>query len=51
MPIAPDGHVQAPERQDILNIRGLGEAVFNVAGNPLESDTNRFVLEVEAVEP
>ena len=54
--IAPYGSTQAPEtdgkgrRQDILNIGGFSDAVFNVVSSFLESDTNRFVREVEAVE-
>ena len=48
--IAPYGNTQAPDRQDILNIGGFSDAVFNVVSNFLESDTNRFVREVEAVE-
>ncbi|MEM1227748.1 MAG: TROVE domain-containing protein [Planctomycetota bacterium] len=54
--IAPYGNTQAPEpdgnggRQDILNIGGFSDAVFNVVSNFLESDSNRFVREVEAVE-
>jgi 60 kDa SS-A/Ro ribonucleoprotein len=48
--IAPYGNTQAPDRQDILNIGGFSDAVFNVVSNFLESETNRFVREVEAVE-
>ncbi|WP_436717368.1 TROVE domain-containing protein [Roseiconus lacunae] len=48
--IAPYGNTQAPDRQDILNIVGFSDAVFNVVSSFLESDTNRFVREVEAVE-
>ncbi|TWU62017.1 hypothetical protein V7x_37460 [Crateriforma conspicua] len=48
--IAPYGNTQAHDRQDILNIGGFSDAVFNVVSNFLESDTNRFVREVEAVE-
>ena len=48
--IAPYGNTQAPDRQDILNIGGFSDAVFNVVSSFLESDTNRFVREVEAVE-
>ena len=54
--IAPYGNTQAPEpdgkggRQDILNIGGFSDAVFNVVSNFLESDSGRFVREVEAVE-
>ena len=48
--IAPYGNTQAPDRQDILNIGGFSDSVFNVVSNFLESDTNRFAREVEAVE-
>ena len=48
--IAPYSNTQATDRQDILNIGGFSDAVFNVVNNFLESDTNRFVREVEAVE-
>lgn len=54
--IAPYGNTQAPDpdgrggRQDILNIGGFSDAVFNVVSSFLESDTRRFVREVEAVE-
>ncbi|MCG8649699.1 MAG: TROVE domain-containing protein [Pirellulales bacterium] len=48
--IAPYGNTQAPDRQDILNIGGFSDAVFNVVSSFLESDTNRIVREVEAVE-
>jgi len=48
--IQPYGNTQAPDRQDILNIGGFSDAVFNVVCSFLESDTNRFVREVEAVE-
>ena len=33
-----------------LNIGGLSDSVFNVVSSFLESDTNRFVREVEVVE-
>ncbi len=54
--VAPYGNTQAPEpddrggRQDILNIGGFSDAVFNVVSSFLESDSGRFVREVEAVE-
>ena len=48
--IAPYGSTQAPDRQDILNVGGFSDAVFNVVSSFLESDTGRFVREVEAVE-
>lgn len=47
--IAPYGHSQAPDRQDILNIGGFSDAVFNVVSGFLESDTQRFVREIESV--
>ena len=48
--IAPYGNTQAPDRQDILNIGGFSDAVFDVVNSFLDSDTGRFVREVEAVE-
>ncbi|MCD0462170.1 hypothetical protein LOC72_22080 [Roseiconus lacunae] len=48
--IAPYGNTRAPDRHDILNVGGFSDAVFNVVNSFLESDTNRFVREVEAVE-
>ena len=48
--IQPYGNTQAPERADILNIGGFGDAVFNVVASFLSDDANRFVSEVEAVE-
>ena len=48
--IAPYGNTQAPDRQDILNIGGFSDAVFNVVTSFLESDKNRFVREVESIE-
>jgi 60 kDa SS-A/Ro ribonucleoprotein len=41
---------QAPERDDILNIGGFSDAVFNVVASFLADDPGRFVREVEAVE-
>jgi 60 kDa SS-A/Ro ribonucleoprotein len=41
---------QAPEREDILNIGGFSDAVFNVVASFLSGDAGRFVAEVEAVE-
>jgi len=41
---------QAPEREDILNIGGFNDAVFNVVASFLSGDAGRFVAEVEAVE-
>ena len=48
--IAPYGSSQAPDREDILNVGGFSDSVFRVVGNFLESDSARFVREVEAVE-
>jgi 60 kDa SS-A/Ro ribonucleoprotein len=42
--------VQAPERDDILNIGGFSDAVFNVVASFLAGDAGRFVREVEAVQ-
>jgi 60 kDa SS-A/Ro ribonucleoprotein len=41
---------QAPERNDILNIGGFSDAVFNVVTSFLSDDRGRFVREVESVE-
>lgn len=41
---------QAPERNDILNIGGFSDAVFNVVASFLSNDRGRFVREVESVE-
>lgn len=48
--IQPYGTSQAPERNDILNIGGFSDAVFNVVAAFLSDDANRFVTEVESVE-
>lgn len=48
--IQPYGSTQAPERDDILNIGGFSDAVFNVVASYLSDDTNRFVAEVESTE-
>ena len=42
--------VQAPDREDILNVGGFSDAVFDVVAGFLTSDANRFVSEVEAIE-
>ena len=42
--------VQAPDRDDILNIGGFSDAVFGVVAAFLAEDAGRFVAEVEAVE-
>jgi len=44
------GTTQAPEREDILNIGGFSDAVFQVVASYLTGDAGRFVAEVEAVE-
>ena len=41
--IQPYGSTQAPERDDILNIGGFSDAVFNVVASFLSADENRFV--------
>jgi 60 kDa SS-A/Ro ribonucleoprotein len=48
--LQPYTTVQAPERDDILNVGGFSDAVFTVVAAFLNDDTNRFVTEVEAVE-
>jgi 60 kDa SS-A/Ro ribonucleoprotein len=48
--IQPYGTTQAPERDDILNIGGFSDAVFNVVSAFLSNDANRFVAEVESIE-
>jgi 60 kDa SS-A/Ro ribonucleoprotein len=41
---------QAPERDDVLNVGGFSDAVFNVVASFLANQDDRFVAEVEAVE-
>ena len=48
--IQPYGLTQAPERDDILNIGGFSDAVFNVVASYLGDDAARFVAEVESIE-
>ena len=48
--IQPYGTTQAPERDDILNIGGFSDAVFNVVSGFLSNEVNRFVDAVEAIE-
>ena len=48
--IQPYGTSQAPERDDILNIGGFSDAVFNVVSSFLGNDASRFVREVESVQ-
>jgi 60 kDa SS-A/Ro ribonucleoprotein len=47
--LQPYGTTQAPERDDILNIGGFSDAVFDVVASFLAGDAGRFVAEVEAV--
>ncbi|MES2790222.1 MAG: TROVE domain-containing protein [Planctomycetota bacterium] len=46
--LQPWGTTQAPDRSDVLNVGGFSDAVFDVVGAFLSSDTGRFVAEVEA---
>ncbi len=48
--LAPYTSVQAPEREDILNVGGFGEAVFETVARFLRGEENSFVAEVEAVQ-
>ena len=48
--IQPYGSTQAPERDDVLNIGGFSDAVFNVVASFLGGDATRFVAEVESIE-
>jgi 60 kDa SS-A/Ro ribonucleoprotein len=48
--IQPYGSTQAPERDDILNVGGFSDAVFNVVASYLSDDAARFVAEVESIE-
>ena len=41
---------QAPDRNDILNIGGFSDAVFEVLAAFFTADPTRFVTEIEAVE-
>ena len=41
---------QAPDRDDILNVGGFSDAVFQVVSAFFTGDAGRFVSEVEAVE-
>jgi 60 kDa SS-A/Ro ribonucleoprotein len=47
--VQPYSTAQAPERDDILNIGGFSDAVFDVVASFLAGDAGRFVAEVEAV--
>ncbi|QGJ69908.1 60-kDa SS-A/Ro ribonucleoprotein-like [Planctomycetales bacterium 10988] len=48
--LQPYGTSQAPEREEILNIGGFSDAIFQVIAAHLSDDANRFVSEVEAIE-
>ncbi len=48
--LQPNQTTQAPERSDILNVRGFSDAVFEVMSAFLTSDAGRFVTEIEATE-
>jgi 60 kDa SS-A/Ro ribonucleoprotein len=50
MDTQPYGSTAAPERDDILNIGGFSDAVFQVVASYLGDDAGRFVAEVEAIE-
>ena len=48
--LQPYATAQAPDREDILNVGGFSDAVFNVVASFLANDADRFVTEVEAIE-
>lgn len=48
--IQPDGSIQAPERNNILNVVGFSDAVFHVLASYVSDDANRFVAELESIE-
>lgn len=48
--LQPYTTVQAPDRADILNVRGFSDAVFTVVATFLKDDTQHFVEEVEAID-
>jgi 60 kDa SS-A/Ro ribonucleoprotein len=48
--IQPYGSTQAPERDDILNIGGFSDTVFNTVTSFLNNDAGRFVAEIEKIE-
>lgn len=48
--LQPYTTTQAPDRDDILNIGGFSDAVFEVVAAFLGEDAGRFVAEVEAIE-
>jgi 60 kDa SS-A/Ro ribonucleoprotein len=47
--LQPHQTVQAYERDDIMNIGGFSDSVFNVVSAFLDNNTRRFVAEVEAM--
>jgi 60 kDa SS-A/Ro ribonucleoprotein len=49
--LQPVTTTQAPDRGDVLNVGGFSDAVFSVVASFLDDDANRFVSEVEAIEP
>lgn len=48
--LQPNQTTQAPERNDILNVGGFSDAVFEVMSAFLTSDSGRFVAEIERIE-
>jgi len=48
--IQPYATTQAPERDDILNVGGFNDAVFQVVAAFLTNHAGRFVAQVDAVE-
>jgi 60 kDa SS-A/Ro ribonucleoprotein len=48
--IQPYGSTQAPDRDDILNIGGFSDAVFDVVGCFLSEGVSGFVTQVESIE-
>jgi 60 kDa SS-A/Ro ribonucleoprotein len=48
--LQPYGTAQAPDREDILNVGGFSDAVFDVVAGFLRNDEHGFVAEVEAIE-
>jgi 60 kDa SS-A/Ro ribonucleoprotein len=47
--LQPSATTQAPDRNDILNVGGFSDAVFDAIAPFLNGDAGRFVAEVEAV--
>lgn len=50
MDLQPHTTSQAPDRNDILNVGGFSDAVFNVVASFLSDDAGRFVREIESIE-